>query len=113
MGPTWPPRAHWSSAQGDEAGSRTTWRQFRLPGSEPARRSRKNPRSEQRGLADTRRPDNADERRLGEPCDELGDDAVAPAEELGVADVERGEALEGTDDELAGTGSRWSPRAGS
>ena len=46
------------------------------------------------GLAAARWTHDAEQRRAGEPRHHLGDQALAPEEELGVADVERRQSLE-------------------
>ena len=69
----------------------------RAAGERPGPQRRQHARSEQRGLADTRRADNAHQRPLGEASDQLRDGSVAPAEELGVRAVKRGQSLERTD----------------
>jgi hypothetical protein len=58
---------------------------------------REQPRLQRRRLAAARRPDDPGQRRAGQPRDELADEPLAAEEELGVLDVERGQALEGAD----------------
>jgi hypothetical protein len=57
---------------------------------------------ERRRLAAARRPDDAEQRCAREPRDHLGDEALAAEEDVGVLDLERGEALERADDGIAG-----------
>ena len=63
-------------------------------GQRAGRERRQHARAQQRGLADPRRAEDAHQRPLGQPRDQLGDDPVAAAEELGVRALERGQPLE-------------------
>ena len=63
-------------------------------GQRPRAQRREHAGAQQRGLADSRRAEDPDQRPLGQPRDQLGHDPVAPAEEVGVRALERGQALE-------------------
>ena len=63
-------------------------------GQRPRAERREHAGAQQRGLADSGRAENPDQRPLGQPRDQLGHDPVAPAEEVGVRALERGQALE-------------------
>ena len=58
-------------------------------------------RPQRRRLAAPRGPDDPDQRRTHDARDHLGDQPLATEEDVGVVDVERGEAFERTGDDLA------------
>ena len=72
-----------------------------LPGSTPPASAASRPA---RSTDDLPLPDGADDAgqpRAGEPRDQLGDEPLAPEEELGVLDVEGRQALERADDDVS------------
>ena len=86
--------ARLSARIGRSPGRSSTRLQRSPPGSSAARQPGQQARAQRGGLAAARRPDDPQQRRAGEPRCHLGDEALAAEEELRVADVEGGQALE-------------------
>ena len=99
------PRARARLLAGPQQGDRPAL----AAGQHAGRQRREQPGPQRRRLAAPGRPDDARQRRAGEPRDQLGDQPLTAEEDVGVLDVERRQALERADHDVGPAGLRAPP----
>ena len=106
-------RARSSAASGWAPGRRSAIAQPRCRGGRRAASAGSSPAFIAERLAAAGRPDDAEQRRARQPRDHLGDEPLATEEDVGVVDLEAGEALERAASTAAGArlGARSPPAA--